>query len=137
LIGALLPNRMVNRFGLGPTMIVGLGLLSLADFMLPLAAGPQPLVIALLITAQICFGFGLTFYNIGQVSLRQAVTPEQMLGRMNGTLDFVVASLIPIGALLGGLLGEWLGLRPTLLLAASGELVAVVWLLVSSVRTAR
>lgn len=137
LMGALLPNRMVSRFGLGPTLMAGLGLLTLSDFILPLARGPQPLIIALLIVAQICFGCGLTFYNIGQVSLRQAVTPEQMLGRMNGTLDFVVAGLIPIGALVGGLLGERLGLRPTLLLAASGELLAVVWLLISPVRTAR
>ena len=71
------------------------------------------------------------------MSLRQAVTPEQMLGRMNGTLDFVVAVLIPNGALLGGRLGECLGLRPTLLLAASGELLAVVWLLISPVSTVR
>ena len=137
LIGALFPNRMVSRFGLGPTLMAGLGLLTLSDFILPLARGPQPLIIALLITAQICFGCGLTFYNIGQVSLRQAVTPEQMLGRMNGTLDFVVAGLMPLGALVGGLLGERLGLRPTLLLAASGELLAVVWLLISPVRTMR
>ncbi len=120
LLGALLPNRFVSRFGLGRTMIFGLILLALADLILPLARGPQPLVIALLIVAQICFGFGLTFYNIGQVSLRQSITPEQMLGRMSGTIDFFQAGLIPLGALVGGLVGNWLGLRPTLLLAAGG-----------------
>lgn len=135
LLGAIFPNHFVKRFGLGRTMIAGLILLALADLLLPLAAGPQPLIIALLIAAQICFGFGLTFYNIGHVSLRQSITPEGMLGRLSGTLDFFQAGLIPLGALAGGLLGEWLGVRPTLLLAAVGELLAVVWLMNSPVRT--
>lgn len=135
LIGALLPTYVVRRLGLGPTMIAGLLLLALADFMLPLAGGPQLLVIILLIIAQICFGFGLTFYNVSQDTLRQAITPDHLLGRVSATLDFTVAALIPLGALIGGLLGEWMGLRPTLFLAAGGELLAVVWLLFSPVRT--
>lgn len=101
---------------------------------LPLAGGPQPVVIGLLIVAQICFGCGLTFYNVGQDTLRQTITPDHLLGRMSATLDFTVAALIPLGALLGGLLREWLGLRTTLLLAVGGELLAVIWLLFSPVR---
>lgn len=137
LVGALLPTYLVRRLGLGPTMILGLLLLALADFILPLVSGPQPLVMTLLTLAQVGFGFGLTFYNVSKDSLRQAITPDHMLGRMNATLDFTVAALIPLGALAGGLLGEWLGLRTTLLLAAGGELLAVVWLLFSPVRTLR
>lgn len=137
LIGALLPIYLGRRLGLGPLMIAGLLLLTLADFSLPLAGGPQPLVIVLLIIAQICFGFGLTLYNVGQNSLRQTITPAHMLGRMSATLDFTVAALIPLGALIGGFAGEWIGLRPTLFLAAGGELLAVGWLLVSPVRTLR
>ncbi|MEZ4870494.1 MAG: MFS transporter [Caldilineaceae bacterium] len=137
LVGSLLPNRLAGRFGLGPMLIAGLALFSLSDFVLPLATGPQALVVALLIGAQICFGLGLTLYNVGQVSLRQSVTPDHLLGRMNATLNFAVAGLLPLGALLGGWAGEWLGLRPTLLLAASGELLAILWLLFSPVRSLR
>lgn len=137
LVGALFPNWLLHRLGLGPTLILGLGLAMLSDFTLPLVAGPQPLVIALLIGAQICFGLGLTCYSVSQTSLRQILTPEEMLGRVNGTLNFVTAGLLPLGALAGGLLGEWIGLRPTLLLAASGELLALVWLLLSPVRSLR
>lgn len=137
LVGALLPGYFVRHFGLGSTIIAGLLLLTLSDFVLPLADGPQPLVIMLLIGAQICFGFGLTLYNVSQNSLRQAITPDHLLGRMSATLDFTVAALIPLGALVGGLLGEWIDLRTTLLLAAGGELMAVVWLLLSPVRRLR
>ncbi|MFN8492243.1 MAG: MFS transporter [Caldilineaceae bacterium] len=137
LVGALLPNRVVRRWGLGPTMLAGLLLLALADFILPLATGSLPFVVALLIAGQVCFGFGLTFYQVSQISLRQAMTPDHLLGRMNATLDFVVAGLIPLGALLGGLAGERLGLRPTLFIAAGGELLAVLWLLFSPVRSLR
>ncbi|MCE7987164.1 MAG: MFS transporter [Caldilinea sp. CFX5] len=135
LVGALLPGYLVRRLGLGSTMILGLLLLAVADIIFPLARGPQPVIIALLTLAQVGFGFGITFYNVSKDSLQQTITPEHMLGRMSATLDFTVAALIPLGALAGGLLGEWLGLRTTLLLAASGELLAVVWLFFSPVRT--
>ncbi len=45
-------------------------------------------------------------YNVNQVSLRQAITPDRMLGRMNATMRFIVWGTIPIGALVGGVLGE-------------------------------
>lgn len=57
------------------------------------------------------------------------------MGRMSATLNFAVAALIPLGALVGGLLGEWIDLQSTLLLAVGGELLAVIWLLFSPVRT--
>lgn len=134
LVGALLPDWLAKRIGLGPMLIAGMMILAISDFVLPLAAGAQALVVALLIGAQISFGLGLTLYNVGQVSLRQSITPDHLLGRMNATLNFAVAGLIPLGALLGGFAGEWLGLRETLLLAAGGELLAVVWLVLSPVR---
>ncbi|MEZ4711329.1 MAG: MFS transporter [Caldilineaceae bacterium] len=137
LAGALLSGRLSTRIGLGPMLIVGLIILAVSDFALPLAAGPKWLVVAILSVAQICFGLGLTFYNVGQVSLRQAITPDYLLGRMNATLTFAVAGLIPLGALLGGFAGGWIGLRTTLLLSAGGELLAVMWLFFSPVRKLR
>ncbi len=134
LVGALLPGWLAKRIGLGPMLIGGLVIVAVSDFALPLAVDAQGFVVALLIGAQISFGLGLTLYNVGQVSLRQSITPDHLLGRMNATLDFAVAGLIPLGALLGGFAGEWLGLRGTLLLAAGGELLAVVWLMLSPVR---
>ena len=137
LVGAIFINPLSKHFGLGPMLIAGLIISAVADLVLPLANGPKPIVVILLIASQIFFGLGLTMYNVGQVSLRQSITPDHLLGRMNATLNFVVAGLIPLGALLGGFAGEWIGLRPTLFLSAIGELLAVIWLLRSPVRKLR
>ena len=77
LLGAILPNHFVKRFGLGRTMIAGLTLIALADLLLPLAAGPQPFIITLFIAAQICCGVVVTFSNIGYGGLRHSFTPQR------------------------------------------------------------
>ena len=135
LLGALLPAYLTSRVSLGGTIISGLFLTAASDFILPLAVGPQVLIVALLISGQICFGLGLTLFNVGQMSLRQAVTPDELQGRMNSTINVAVGGAILLGALMGGVLGERIGLRPTLLVAASGELLSVLWLIFSPVRT--
>jgi hypothetical protein len=80
---------------------------------------------------------GLTVFQIGQLSLRQSLTPDHLQGRMNATLSMLTWGIVPLGGLLGGVLGQVLGLSPTLLLAALGEMLAVFWLVFSPVRTIR
>jgi predicted MFS family arabinose efflux permease len=76
-------------------------------------------------------------YNVNQVSLRQAITPDRMLGRMNATMRFIVWGTIPIGALLGGTLGTWIGLRETIVVGAIGGGLAFLWILLSPQRHLR
>jgi hypothetical protein len=68
--------------------------------------------ILVLMAAQFFFGLGLTIFNIGQVSVRQTVTPDHLQGRMNATLSFIAAGSVPLGGLLGGGLGEMMVLPP-------------------------
>lgn len=81
--------------------------------------------------------FGTVVYNINQVSFRQRLCPEHLLGRMNATMRFVVWGVLPLGALLGGTIGAAAGLRPALWIAAIGQVTAAVWLLASPIRTMR
>jgi MFS family permease len=90
--------------------------------------------VALLVAGGILVGFGGVVYNVNQVSLRQAITPGHMQGRMNATMRFVVWGTLPIGALAGGALGGAIGLRQTLWVAALGGLLAFVPPLLSPVR---
>ena len=81
--------------------------------------------------------FSAVVYNVNQVSFRQRLCPDRLLGRMNATMRFVVWGVLSIGALIGGVLGSVAGLRPTLWIGAAGEALAGIWLLASPIRTMR
>jgi predicted MFS family arabinose efflux permease len=70
-------------------------------------------------------GGGMVMYSINQISVRQALTPDHLLGRVNASRRVLVFGVAPIGALLAGVLGETIGLRPTLWIGAAVELLAV------------
>jgi MFS family permease len=71
-------------------------------------------------------GVGIVLWNVVTVSLRQRITPDRLLGRMNAAYRLVGWGTMPIGSLLGGVLAEWLGLRPTFLVAAAITLATLV-----------
>ena len=72
-------------------------------------------------------------YNINQVSIRQAICPPRLLGRMNASVRFLVWGTLPLGGFLGGAFGALLGIRTTLWIAAAGGASAFLWLLPSPV----
>ncbi|MDQ3694929.1 MAG: MFS transporter [Chloroflexota bacterium] len=134
-IGSLLPSRLSVRFGLGPATIAAVALVGISDLLVSAAAGSLLVVVPLLIVAQFCFGVGFTVFNVNQASLRQDVVPVRLQGRASATIRFLAVGLAPIGALIGGALAEEIGLRPTLAVAAVGELGAAVWLWFSPIRS--
>jgi MFS family permease len=139
LVGALLPGWIVRRFGWGPGIMLGLLLVGLSDLLIPLVGGSVrfAVAVAVLVMSQFFFGLGFVIFNAGQVSLRQARTPDALQGRMNATMSFLAGAAVPLGGLLGGALGEAIGLRPTLFLAAFGEMLSILWLLLSPLRSQR
>src|SRR5256712_6819659 len=80
---------------------------------------------------------GVVVYNVNQVSLRQAITPYRLQGRMNATMRFLVWGTMPLGGLAGGILGEALGLRPAIAVSVAGGLLAFLWVALSPVRALR
>ncbi|GHH53087.1 MFS transporter [Lentzea cavernae] len=81
--------------------------------------------------------FGIVVYNVGQVSYRQAICPDHLLGRMNASIRWVVWGATPLGALLGGGLGSWIGIVPTMWVSLVGSVAGMVWLLLSPLRSMR
>jgi len=135
--GILVTPRVVRQFGLGPTLIVAPVLGYIGAAMVPLAAGPSIGTVALLTLAQALTGVGLIIYDINSMSVRQAVTPDRLLGRVNATKQALTWGTTPIGAVLGGVLGELIGLRPAMACVAIGLWLALPWTLFSPLRTMR
>jgi MFS family permease len=135
LLGALMANRVARRFGVGPT-IVGSGLV-FGPAALLVAIAPRDVALPFVAASVFLGGLGGAVYNINQVSLRQAITPERMQGRMNATMRFIVWGTIPVGATLGGFLGGQIGLHETIWIGAIGGLFVFLPVLFSPVRGIR
>jgi MFS family permease len=135
--GAVLAAPTVRKYGLGPTLIISALVSAIGVVFLPLAAGPLPIVVALLVAQQLVGDGAMTIYLINATTLRQSVTPERFLGRVNATLRVSNWTFELAGTLLGGVLGEVIGLRGALFVAFAGKLLSVLWLWFSPVRTAK
>lgn len=127
IVGALIPNRLVRRFGVGPSLAISIFAVGFSDLALPLSGTSVVWVAAAVVIGQFGFGLGMTLFNVTQVSLRQLLVKDHMLGRVGGALRVTALALVPIGALLGGVSGEVFGLRATLFVAAALEAAVALW----------
>jgi MFS family permease len=135
LIGSVIATRVAARIGQGPAIWVSI-----------LAAAPCGLVapfvqrdwtLGLLVLAQLVFWVTTVVYNVTQVSFRQGVCPPELLGRMNATIRFLVWGVLPLGGLLGGVLGSTVGVRAALFVAAIGWFLPVLPVYFSPLRRLR
>ena len=132
---ALTTTRITKVLGVGRTLV--LGALGFSLSLLPVAAAPDALLFPAVALSGFMGGFCGVAWNINQVSLRQAITPTRMQGKMNGTMRFIVWGTIPVGSILGGALGELIGLHNTIWVGAIGGAFAFVPVALSSVRSIR
>ncbi len=135
LVAALTTTRLTAKIRLGPTIWLGIVIAQIGTLVIPLA--PTQHALPYFVGAWVLFGFGGTLYNIDQVSLRQAITPHRLQGRMNASMRFMVWGTMPFGSLAGGALGTAIGLRETLLVAGVGGMLAVLWVSVRAIRELR
>jgi MFS family permease len=135
LLGAMVARRFAGWVGQGPALWISIAVT--APAMLPMPFVQRGWLLWLVAASSVFIGAAIVVYNITQVSFRQLLCPERLLGRMNATIRFAVWGTIPIGALLGGILGATIGLRPTLWVAVVGSALAVLPVLLSPLRTMR
>ena len=137
LLGAFLARRLANRLGVGPAILIGALVFGLGWTIAPLAAGPPLAATLVLMAGQFLLYGGSLIANVNISSLRQAMTPDRLLGRVNGTMLFVFQGVTPIGALAGGVIGQLAGPRLALGVAAAGTLGAMVGILFSPLARVR
>ena len=134
LVGALFAARAASRLGIGPAMISGLAVIGASMLLVPLAPEGAVLAGAFLVAQQLGDG-GFVIYSINEVTLRQTIAPDRLLGRVNAAFEICAHGVLLLGILAGGALGETLGLRGTLAIGAGAMLLAALCLAASPVRT--
>jgi MFS family permease len=135
LIGARMATRVAARFGQGPAIWMSVLVIAPTGFVAPFVHRGWSLVA--LAAAQVLMWAGVVVYNITQVSFRQGLCPPALLGRMNATMRFLVWGTLPLGAVIGGLLGSTIGVRPTLFVAAVGGALSFLPVFLSPLRRMR
>ena len=133
LVGSAIATPVTRRLGVGPTLVLGCVLFPVPLLLVPLAHGSAPVVLACLFLAEFGSGLGVMLLDISAGSLFAAVIPGRLRARVSGAYTFFNYGVRVVGSLAGGLLGSWIGLRPTLWIGAAGATLGVLLLLPSPV----
>jgi MFS family permease len=131
IVGSMIAPWLARRLGVGRAILLSIALGGIGPFLIAGSTGS-------LAAVTIALGFGImsltsVAYNVNQVSVRQALCPRRLQGRMNASVRFMVWGTLPLGGFLGGALGSTIGIRPTLWVSAVGQAAAFVWLLPSPI----
>jgi MFS family permease len=137
LLGSLMTVPIATRFGLGYSVIGAILLNTLAVTLIPLVSGTPSIIVSLLTAAHLLIAFSVQVIDINLLSLRQIITPNNFQGRVNGSFRVINLGATLIGGLLAGILGEFLGLKTTLIVAGGGLSLPFLRLLLSPVRRLR
>ena len=131
LAGATMASRAAIRWGPRRTLIGSLALGAAMQVLIPLAPPIPWIAMTFLIATQVIGDGVLTVYLINETTLRQRLLPPEALGRAAGTFQVANGLLTPVGAIVGAVLAEGIGMRPTLWLLAIGYALALVSLIVA------
>ena len=130
-LGAFITGRVARRIGIGPAFALGCVVFPAPLLLVPLAEGPRWVILGCLFLAEFGSGLGVMMLDISGGAIFAAVVPDRLRSRVSGSYMVVNFGVRPLGALVGGALGSWIGLRPTLWIATAGALAGFLWLLPS------
>ncbi|HEX4062507.1 MAG TPA: MFS transporter [Streptosporangiaceae bacterium] len=132
-LAAVTLSRALAWLGYGPMLVATLVLAAVAIAGLPLVTGSAAVATALLSALYFFAGFGLVGQNVISMTLRQIVTPAPLQGRVNASFRMIIRAVLPFAAVAAGLLGSGIGLRHTLIIAAAGVPLSLLWVAFSPV----
>ena len=135
LLGALGARRLAGWLGEGPLTWMSVAITSPAALLWPFLH--RDWTLGLFVVTQLAISAGNVIYNVTQVTFRQRLCPDRLLGRMNASMRFLVWGTMPIGGLVGGALGSTVGVRTALLISAIGSSLAFLWIYFSPLRSLR
>jgi hypothetical protein len=135
LIGSMLAEPALRRLRVKATLVIGFAGGGAFQCLVPLAHGTLFEASLFLLTAQI-FGDGLlTMAFVNDTSLRQALVPDRLLGRVSATANVLGVIAMPVGALAGGAIGQLASPRTSLAAAAITFTLASLWVVAAPIRS--
>lgn len=136
-IGSILAEPALRRLGPKPALVIGFALGGAFQLLVPLAHGTALAVATYLITAQVIGDGLMTIAFVNDVSLRQTLVPDALLGRVSATANVLRVGALPIGALIGGIVGQYASPRAALVAAALTFSLASLWIALTPIRVSR
>lgn len=133
ILGAFFSQKISKIIGIGPSIIGSVVMITGGGIIVAFVNESMIFTMILLILGQIFTGFGNTVYFVSQVSLRQSITPTEIMGRINASNRFISRAAMPLGGLFGGLLGTFVALKLSLFILAIGYILAIICLIISPV----
>lgn len=137
LLGAVLASRAARVLGVGRVVAIGAVLFSAPMALIPFAGGPVWSRVAVLAAAEFVGAVGVMLFDVNLNALQTAVTPDDMRSRVAGAFSTVNYGIRPLGAVVGGLAGQLVGVGPTMVVAAVGGSLSFLWLLRSPIISTR
>lgn len=134
---AALVTRITRRTGVGPGIVGGMAVLTMGSALPLIASGPPIVATIYLCVRAVMVGGSAILVNVSMTSVGQAVTPDRLLGRVAGAGGVIGLGLIPIAALVGGWLGEHVGLWQTLAISCAGQFLGLIYVIASPLRHIR
>jgi MFS family permease len=136
-VGSSYAERLGDAFGAGRVSIACNVGNAVAWALVASSPGDSVLTWAVFGAGQLVLGVSMGAENANTMGYRQSVTPDELQGRMNTTLRSINRAMVVVGAPLGGLLADSVGLRPVLYVAAAGFLLVAAGLALTPFREAR
>lgn len=133
LIGSIVSNRLTRAVGLGRILRVTTFAACMVPLVFLFARDNSLPSLLILVAAHAIYGINLVVYNVNTLTLRQVVTPNRLLGRMNASYRMLLFGTIPVGALLGGTLAQYTALRTAMAVTALLLLSPIAWTFFSPV----
>jgi predicted MFS family arabinose efflux permease len=128
LVGSVLAARLPGRLGLGRTLVLAAVAQGVFGITVPLAVAFPTHALPLVVFAEFMQWLWLVVFFVNVLSLRQAITPNRLLGRVAASNQVITGGMAPIGSFLGGVIGSAFGVEISLVVGIAGMFLAAGWI---------
>ncbi|HWV23821.1 MAG TPA: MFS transporter [Thermomicrobiales bacterium] len=128
LVGSMIAAPLAVRFGVGRSILVGAIVFGFGNLLVPLAILVPDHALPLVVASETIAWLSLQVFNINRFSLRQALTPDHLLGRVSSSTMTIIGGVQMVGSLLGGIIGQVFSVHVALVIGTIGMFMAAWWI---------